>query len=185
MLHQGNRAFKRGEWTTAELYYRKALEANPRSSRAMFNLGDAYLSQKNGKDALECFMKAAKMETNKTIKAMAQHNIGFIHQNNKEFDKAIDAYKEALRNNPNDEDTRYNLALCQKQKNNQQQQQQQQQQQDQQDQQQQKSPQQSPQQQMSQDNIEQLLQMAKQAEQQTRQKLEQVKPRRKQLSKNW
>lgn len=192
MLHQGNRAFQRGDWSKAEQYYRKALEANPRSARALFNLGDAYLSQKNGKDALECFVKAGKLEKNKAMKAMAYHNIGFIHQNNKEFDKAIDSYKEALRNNPRDEDTRYNLALCQKQKKDQQDQQDQQkkqdkQQQDRQQQDQQDQQQQQPQQQqMSQDNVDQLLNLAKQAEQQTRQKLDKAQqPRRKQLNKNW
>lgn len=195
MLHQGNRAFQRGDWSKAEQYYRKAIEANPRSSRAWFNLGDAYLSQKNGKDALDCFVKAAKAEGNKAVKAVAYHNIGFIHHNNKEYDKAIDAYKEALRNNPRDEDTRYNLALAQKQRQQQQQDDQKQkkdqqnesnsgqnQQQDDQNQQQQ----QDQQQQMSQDNVEQLLNLAKQAEQQTRQKLDKAQqPRRKQLNKNW
>lgn len=193
MIHQGNRAFLRGQWAQAEQYYRKALEANPRSSRAMFNLGDAFLSQKNTKDALDWYTKAAKAETNRNVKAMAYHNIGFVHHTNREYDKAIDAYKEALRLNPHDEDTRYNLALCQKQKNDKlkQDKQQQQQKQDEpkpqnnQDKQQQQKQQQQ-QQQMQQDNIDQLLQLAKQTEQMTRQKIEQAKkPRRKQLDKNW
>lgn len=192
-LHQGNRAFQRGEWSKAEQYYREALKANPRNARALFNLGDAYLAQKNGKDALDCFVKAAKTETNKSVKAMAYHNIGFIHHNNKDYDKAIDAYKEALRNNPRDEDTRYNLALAQKQKKDHQQQDQnkdnkndsnsgqnQQNDQNQEQQQQQQQPQ------MSDDNIEQLLNMAKQAEQQTRQKLDKAQqPRKKSLNKAW
>lgn len=191
MMHQGNRAFQRGEWSKAEQYYRKALEVNPRNGRAMFNLGDAYLAQKNGKDALECYAKAGKMETNRHVKAMAFHNIGFIHQNNKDYDRAIDAYKEALRNNPRDEDTRYNLALCQKQQKQQPPQDQPQDQPDQNNGQSQqnekdKQPPQPDQQQMSEDNAEQLLNMARQAEQQTRQKLDKMRPpRSKQLPKNW
>lgn len=191
-MHQGNRAYQQGNWAKAELYYRKALQINPKNTRAMFDLGDACLSQQNNKDALDWFTKAAKAEANKTIKAMAYHNIGYIHHLNKEYDQAIEAYKEALRNNPKDEDTRYNLALCQKQKKEQQNQQQQQQQnqqnqQDQQQQQQQQNQQnQNQNQQMPQDNIDQLLNLARQSEQQTRKKLEQAKqPRRKQLGKNW
>lgn len=190
MMHQGNRYFQRGDWVKAEQFYRKALDINPKNTRAMFNLGDTYLSQQNNKDAMEWFTKAAKAETNKVLKAMMYHNIGYIHHLNKEYDQAIEAYKEALRNNPNDEDTRYNLALCQKQKKDQQnqqnQQQQQQDQQNQQNQQQNQQQQQSQNQQMPQDNIDQLLNLARQSEQQTRKKLEQAKqPRRKQLSKNW
>lgn len=193
-LHQGNRAFKRREWAKAEAYYRKALKENPRNSRAMFNLGDAYLAQKNGKDALKCFVNAAKEEKNPIVRAMAYHNIGFIHQNNTDYAKAIEAYKEALRNNPHDEDTRYNLALCQRQRQQQQDDEQQQQKeqeqqgndsQDKKDPQQQNSEQQ-PEQQMSEENIEQILNLMQQAEQQTREKLEKAaQPRRKQLNKSW
>lgn len=190
MMHQGNRAFQRGEWSKAELYYRKALKANPNSAKAMFNLGDTFLAQKNTKDALDWFEKAAKAAPNKQLKAMAYHNIGYIHHTSNDFDKAIEAYKEAMRNNPHDADTRYNYALCHKQqpqqKQQQQQQKQQQQQQQQQQKQQQQQQQQPEQQQMQQDNIDQLLNLARQTEKQTREKIQQAKmPRRKQLNKNW
>lgn len=193
MMHQGNRAFRRGEWAKAEQFYRKALESNPRSGRAAFNLGDAFLAQKNGKDALDCYVKAAKIETNKTVKAMAYHNIGYIHHNNKDYDKAIESYKEALRNNPRDEDTRYNLALAQKQRKQQNDNQQKQDNKNdsnsgsnqQKDENQDSQPQQN-QPQMQDDNVEQLLNLANQSEKETRQKLEKMQqPRRKQLEKNW
>lgn len=190
MIHQGNRAFSRGEWAKAEKCYRKALEKNPRNSRAMFNLGDTYLAQKNGKDALQCFANAAKGEHNRMVRAMAYHNIGFIHQNNKDYDRAIDAYKEALRNNPYDDDTRYNLALCQKQRQQQQQDRQQQQDQNKENgndkQQQEPQQQQKNEEKMSEENIEQILNLTRQAEQQTRKKMENAgHPRRKQLEKGW
>ena len=190
MIHQGNRAFSRGEWAKAEKCYRKALEKNPHNSRAMYNLGDTYLAQKNGKDALQCFANAAKCEHNRMVRAMAYHNIGFIHQNNKDYDRAIDAYKEALRNNPYDDDTRYNLALCQKQRQQQQQDRQQQQDQNKENgndkQQQEPQQQQKNEEKMSEENIEQILNLTRQAEQQTRKKMENAgHPRRKQLEKGW
>lgn len=194
LMHQGNQAFRTGDYKMAENYYRHALTTNPQSTRAAFNLGDAYLAQKNGKDALKQFLAAAKGETNKTVKAMAYHNVGYIHHLNKDYEKAIEAYKEALRNNPSDNDTRYNLILAQKQKKDQDQSQNQQDKKQQQDKDKQKqnkekqpnSQQQSPQQQMSSDNAEQLLNLSRQAEQQTRRKLQNAQPRRAhQLDKNW
>lgn len=188
LIHQGNRAFRKGEFKTAENLYRKGTEAYPHSTRAAFNLGDAYLAQKNGKAALEQFIQVGKAEKNPKIKAMAYHNIGYIHHTNKDFDKAIDAYKEALRNNPKDSDTRYNLVLCQKQRKEQQKQQKEQQNdsktggQKQND---TSSPKQQ-QEQISKENAEQLLNLARQSEQQTRQKLQQSQqPRQRQLNKNW
>lgn len=188
LLHRGNKAFRQQNFKQAENYYRRALESNPHSSRAAFNLGDAYLAQKNTKDALTQYINAAKAETDPTIRGMAYHNVGYVHHLNKEYDKAIDAYKEALRNNPHDADTRYNLVLAQKQRKQQQDQQKQQQkkQKEQQPQEQQQNQQRQQNQQMSDDNAEQLLQLARQAEQATRRKMEQARrPQPRQLNKNW
>ena len=120
---------------------------------------------------------------------------------NKQFDKAIDFYKEALRNNPHDDDTRYNLVLCQKQKKEEQQEKQQnkhdnkqkkeeqnkqQNKPDQQKSQPEKSQQQEQKGGMSKDNADRLINLAQQAEQQTRNKLQHAgQPRQKQLNKNW
>ncbi len=194
-LHQGNRAFMKGDYKTAELEYRSAQRINPRSARAAFNLGDVYLAQKNPQAALEQYQVAAKGETNKYLKALSYHNVGVVYHLNKQYDKAIDFYKEALRNNPHDEDTRYNLVLCQKQKKDSQEQQQQQnkkeEKQEQNNQKKQKNQQQKSQQEekkggMSKESAERLLNLSQQAEQQTRDKLHRAEqPRQKQLIKNW
>lgn len=193
-VRQGNRAFMKDDFKGAEKAYLKALQAAPRNGRIRFNLGDTYMAEDNQQEALKQFAEASKSEPNKVVKAMAFHNMGYIHHKNKDYGKAIDYYKEALRNNPNDEDTRYNLALAQKQKKDQQQQQQKQQQQkqdsqqDKQDSQQDKNRQDQQQpdnDQMSQESSDQLLQLARQAENETRKKLQQAQPRQKALIKNW
>lgn len=195
MLHMGNRHFNSGQYAEAERYYNEALKENPQSSRALFNLGDTYLAQNNAQGAMKMYAGAAKIENNKVIRAMSFHNMGYIHHKNNQLEEAIKYYKEALRNNPQDDDTRYNLALCQKQLKDKQQQQQQQQPQSQQgqdkeeeqpDNPKQNQKQQQPQGGMSNDNAEQLLNLSRQSERETRERINShPQPRRKQLPKNW
>ena len=200
-LHQGNRAFMRGDYKTAEVEYRNAQKLNPRSARAAFNLGDVYMAQKNIQAALEQYQTAAKGESNKYLRALSYHNVGVAYHLNKQFDKAIDFYKEALRNNPHDDDTRYNLVLCQKQKKEEQQEKQQNKNDNKQEKKEQNKQQNKPDKQksqpnntqqqeqkggMSKDNADRLINLAQQAEQQTRNKLQRAgQPRQKQLNKNW
>lgn len=151
--------------------------------------------------------------TNKIRRAKSFHNMGVIMQNHQEFAKAIECYKMALRNNPRDNETRYNLALCQHQLKNQKNQQNQnknksgndknnkdkqnKKNKDQnKDQNKQKNNQnkdknnqsQKPEQdKMSRDNAEQLLNAAVQQEKATKQKMQKAmsQPRRRQYDKNW
>ena len=199
-LHKGNSAFKAGDMSTAEKAYRQALKANPHSARAAFNLGDVYLNKKDAQNALKFYERAAKQEKSKLVRAMAYHNMGYIHHIAKEYDRAINYYKDALRNNPKDDDTRYNLVLCQKQKKQEGQQKQNENKNDKQgnkEKNEQQDKQQSPQNErkeqnkqpnsgISKENAEQLLNLSRQNEQQTRRKVENAQqPRGKQLDKNW
>ena len=176
-IRKGNRAFKDSVYVDAEVDYRKALDANPQSTIARFNLGNTLLWQNKAQEAMNEFADAARIEKDKGRKAQIFHNMGVIFQSQKDYAKAVEAYKESLRNNPKDDETRYNLALAQKmlkdQQQNQQNQDQQQnqnqeqkqeeqkkdQQQDQNQDQQQQPPQnqQQDKNQMSKENAEQLL----------------------------
>ena len=200
LVRQGNKLFRSGDYANAEVSYRKALEKNDRNTQALYNLGDALLAQNKDSAAVVEFEKAAKAESNDLRKSMAYHNMGVVCQRHKMFGEAIEAYKQSLRLNPNDDETRYNLELCkrqQKQQQNQQNQQnkdnkdqkdkqdQQKQQQQQQDQQQQQKKQQEPK--MSKDNAEQLLNAAMQQEKQTQERMKkaQQQPQRRNVLKNW
>ena len=72
------------------------------------------MMQNKGSEAVKFYEKASKIETNKLRKAKIFHNIGIVCQSSKMYDEAIKAYSESLRNNPSDNETRYNLALCKK-----------------------------------------------------------------------
>ena len=113
-LRSGNKLYKDSTFVKAEVDYRKALELDPKSTDAMYNLGNALLMQQKAKDAMEQFEAASKVEKDKKKLSQIYHNMGVILQSSKQYQQCIEAYKKALRNNPADDETRYNLALAQK-----------------------------------------------------------------------
>lgn len=112
LIRDGNRMFRKQNYSGAEVQYRKALVKNAENGQAIYNLGCALMMQNKDSAAVIQFQTAAKLEKNKQRLAAIYHNIGVVCQNHKMYDDAIKAYQQALRNNPNDDETRYNLALC-------------------------------------------------------------------------
>lgn len=205
-LRSGNRLYKDSTFVKAEVDYRKALELEPKSTDAMYNLGNALLMQQKAKEAMEQFEAASRVEKDKAKLAQIYHNMGVILQSSKQLPQCIEAYKQALRNNPKDDETRYNLALAQKQLKDQQQQQDQnqekdqkqdqkkdeqqqnkdQQEQDKKDQQQNNQQQQQNENQMSKENAEQLLKAAMQDEKNVQDKVKKaVQVQGRKLEKDW
>lgn len=151
LIRKGNRFFKDSVYVDAEVNYRKALEINPKSTVSMFNLGNTLVQQNKLQEAMEQYVAATKIEKDKSNLAQIYHNIGVIFHSQKDYSKAVEAYKQSLRNNPKDDETRYNLALAQKMLNDQQQNQDQNQDQNNQDQQKEQEQQQNQDQQKNQD----------------------------------
>lgn len=200
MIRQGNKLYRKGNVAEAEVSYRKAVERNERNAQANYNLGNALMGQRKDSLAITQLEKAAKLETNPLRRAQAYHNMGVICQQHRMFGEAIEAYKEALRNNPTDNETRYNLALCKRQQQEQQQDQNQQnkdnkdnkdkqdqQKQEQQQKQDKQKQEQQQKQQMSKENAERLLNAAMQEEKQTQERMKkaQQQPQKRRLEKNW
>lgn len=99
-------------FSDAEKIYRKAISEKPTNPKSSYNLGHAYYNSKLFDEALMRLEEAAK-NGNKDEKHRAYHNIGNTLMQDKNCKKAVEAYKNALRNNPKDDETRYNLALAQ------------------------------------------------------------------------
>ena len=203
LIRQGNKLFRTGEYAEAEVLYRKAIAVNQQNPQATYNLGNALLAQKKDSAAVVEYQKAAKLEKNPQRRQLAYHNIGVICQTRQMFQDAINAYKEALRLNPHDDQTRYNLELCKRQlknqpqngggggnddkKNDEEKKQDQQQQQQQKKEEEKKEEQQEQKPQMSKDNAEQLLNAALQQERQTQKRMQEQQRQqgRRRLKKNW
>lgn len=125
-IRMGNKYFREKEYNKAETYYRKALDKN-KSLEAFYNLGNALLGQNNDSVAFEQYKKAlGEVAETKEKKAFVYHNmanmqylsgLNMMKANSpdagKAFQQAVELYKGALRCNPNDDETRYNLAMAQ------------------------------------------------------------------------
>ena len=187
LIRQGNRAFKTQKWAAAETQYRKAISKNQKNPQAVYNLGCALLMQQKDSLAMVQFGNAAQLEPNLFRRSKSYHNMGVVMQNHREYAQAIEYYKMALRCNPQDNETRYNLALCKKLlKNNPQNQNNKDKNKDK-NKNKNSNPNQQNQDKMSRDNAEQLLNAAIQQEQATKRKLQKAmsQPRRKAYDKNW
>lgn len=98
----------------AEANLRKAIALQPNDAVAKYNLGTASYNEKLNGDAQLRFKQAAGVAKTKKEKHKAYHNLGNTFMNDKNYKAAVEAYKNALRNNPKDDETRYNLALAKK-----------------------------------------------------------------------
>lgn len=201
-IRRGNRLYRAKKFNKAEVEYRKAVAANSENPQAVYNLGCAMMMIQKDSVAVTYFERASQLEQNKLRRAKSNHNIGVILQNHKMYDKAIEAYKNALRDNPNDNETRYNLALCKKllkkqpkdkdrkkdnkNKDKKQNKQDKDRNNDKKDDN-KKQKEQPRKEHMSKDNAEQLLNAAMQDEKQTQQRLQKAmqRPRRNRSQKNW
>ncbi len=113
-IREGNKAYHVQKWAQAETQYRKALSKNNKNPQALYNLGCALMMQQKDSMAMQQYQQASQLETNKMRRSKSFHNMGVIMQNHREYAQAIECYKNALRCNPQDNEARYNLALCQK-----------------------------------------------------------------------
>lgn len=201
-LREADKNYKEQKYNLSEENYRKALEKEP-GAPGNYNLGNAIYNQERYEEALSRFEAAANNSKDETVKAQAYHNLGNTHFKQQAYDKSVDAYKNALRLNPRDVETKTNLAIAQRQlriqqeqqKKNQQQQNQQNQQKeeeqnqtpDQQQQQDQQNQQQQPDQpgKLSKEEARKLLEIMEQEEQKVQQKLRKAQTKPNRSSKDW
>ena len=97
----------------AEKKYRLALSAKQNNAAGSYNLGNAYYKSELYDEAMLRHLEAVNNSGLKLEKHKAYHNIGNTLMQKKRCKEAVSAYKNALRNNPSDDESRYNLALAQ------------------------------------------------------------------------
>ena len=111
-VYKANELLNEDNYVEAEMAYRKAISEAPSKAVGAYNLAYSYYKNGSFEEALFRSQEAAKNAITKDEKHRAYHNIGNILMQNKLCKEAVEAFKSALRSNPNDEETRYNFALA-------------------------------------------------------------------------
>ena len=112
LVYKANELAAEDNYVEAEMEYRKAISEAPSKAVGAYNLAHSYYKKGSFDEALFRSQEAAKNAVTKDEKHRAFHNIGNILMQNEQCKEAVEAFKNALRNNPNDEESRYNFALA-------------------------------------------------------------------------
>ena len=204
-VSQGNKHYKKKEYVEAEILYRKALDRNPSSFAANYDLANTLYRREKFDDAEKQYLHTLNFAGDDKMRiAKIYHNLGNTYLRVAKPKEALEAYKQALRNNPKDDETRYNYGVAKRMLQNQQEQhnqdnqqeqhnqdnQQEQQNQDNQQQEQQNQDQQQPSQpkenEMSKEDAERILQALRQDEKDTQDKVNRAKSgSRRRVEKDW
>lgn len=113
-MQRAEKALAENDLSTAEALYRQAIAKDPANAEARYNLGNLYYNNEITGEALQRHAQSAKVAEEKPLKHNSYHNQGNAFMKQKKYKEAVEAYKNSLRNNPSDEETRYNLALAKK-----------------------------------------------------------------------
>ncbi len=112
-IRKGNQYFTDSNFIMADSMYAKAVEINPNSIEAQYNIANSFYEQKNYEEAITGLENTIPQIDSNDQKAKAYHNLGNAYMETKKLEAAIEAYKNALRNNSADTEARYNLAYAQ------------------------------------------------------------------------
>ena len=120
-VRRGNRDFRKEQWQQAEINYKKALVADSTSVSADYNLGNTFYRMENYPEADRYFKAGIDSLAKGRHGADAYHNMGNSQAKQRSWQAAVESYKNALRRNPDDMETKANLAYAQKMLENEQQ----------------------------------------------------------------
>ncbi|SHF80531.1 Tetratricopeptide repeat-containing protein [Flavobacterium fluvii] len=113
-LPKANEEYAEKKFVEAEANYRVSNSKFSKRTVAPYNLGNAIYRQNQIAEAKFAYAKAIKNIKSRPQKHKVYHNLGNVFMKEKNYSAAVEAYKNALRNNPTDEETRYNYALAKK-----------------------------------------------------------------------
>lgn len=186
MLQQANELYRKKEFSKAEEAYKQLVSETPRNAKALYNLASTQYQSGKQKEAIETYEKALAADASDELRQKILYNRGTILARQKEYQKAAEDLKAALKLKPDDEDNRQNLQRVLNELKKQQQQQQQNKQQDDKKKKDNKDKKNPPPPKLNKQQVEQLLKSAEEQEKQVQEKLQkQLKASDKKNMKDW
>lgn len=111
-VREGNKLYDQKKYKEAASVYQEAMKKNPNYLPGIFNLGNALYQEKNYDASRKTFEAVAKKANDVNVKSSSAYNIGNTYMSEQKWEEAVNAYKQALRKNPQDEDAKYNLSYA-------------------------------------------------------------------------
>ena len=108
-IQKGNGYYKQQQFEKAAVEYNRVMAANPANTTAKFNLANSLQKQGKQEEALKEFSALIEKTTEKDLKSKSYYNKGVVLTGQKKLEESIEAYKNALRQNPDDKEARENL----------------------------------------------------------------------------
>ena len=189
-IRRGNELYKQKNYEGSQQEYNKALAADPKNATANYNNGNAQFRANKQDESIQSYDNTIDNSTDKTVREKAFYNKGVALSKQQKLQESINAWKESLKLDANDNDARENLQKAlqelkkqQEQKNNEDKDKK-----DKKQDQKQKQPEQKPQQQQSKLNkqqVEQLLKAMEQKEKEIQQKMQKGNPQPNKPEKDW
>lgn len=111
-IRKGNKLYEQKQYKEAAALYQEALKENPSYTPGLYNLGNSLYQQKQYEASRKAMEAATKMSKSEKEKAASHYNIGNSYMAEQKWQEAVNAYKQSLKNNPQDENAKYNLSYA-------------------------------------------------------------------------
>lgn len=115
LVRKGNRQYNRERYEKSIESYTKALEADPASFEATYNLGSSLFRVERYDKAEQTLSKIVADSTRSDIeRSEAVYNLGNTQFAQQKLKEALASYRQAMRLNPDDQEAKYNYAFTKK-----------------------------------------------------------------------
>jgi tetratricopeptide (TPR) repeat protein len=112
LVNEGVENYDKGNFSDAEVNFKKGVEKAPENFEAKFNLGDAFFKQERFDEAIKSYNSSLAFAKDNMQKARVHYNIGNSLLKAQKIKESVEEYKKSLKLNPDDQEAKYNLSYA-------------------------------------------------------------------------